>query len=82
MVKKEKYSDKVDIWAIGVLAFTLLFGAPPFDPEEDEDEEDEIDEEERKAMEKEKEVEKAARKGAVQPTNFSQSFSGVTSTTS
>jgi hypothetical protein len=40
------------------------------------------DEEERKAMEKEKEVEKAARKGAVQPTNFSQSFPGVTTTTS
>jgi hypothetical protein len=40
------------------------------------------DEEERKAMEKEKEVEKAARKGGVQPTNFSQSFPGVTPTAS
>jgi serine/threonine protein kinase len=40
------------------------------------------DEEERKAMEEEKEVEKAVRKGGVQPANFSQSFSGVTSTTS
>ena len=42
MVRREKYSDKIDVWAIGVLTFTLIYGVPPFDVEEEE----ELDEEE------------------------------------
>lgn len=29
------YSAKVDVWAVGVVAYELLFGAPPFDAETD-----------------------------------------------
>lgn len=30
LLKKEGHSYEVDIWAIGVIAYTLLVGAPPF----------------------------------------------------
>ena len=30
LVKEEKYDEKVDIWAIGVLCYVLLVGRPPF----------------------------------------------------
>lgn len=44
MVKREKYTDKIDSWAIGILTYTLLFGASPFDV--DVDNEDSLSEEE------------------------------------
>ena len=30
IIKRENYNEKVDIWAIGVLAFKLLTGNIPF----------------------------------------------------
>lgn len=30
VVKKQKYSYEIDMWCVGVVAFTLLFGAHPF----------------------------------------------------
>lgn len=30
IIKKEPYSEKVDIWATGVVAYIMLFGKAPF----------------------------------------------------
>lgn len=30
VVSGQQYSEKVDMWAVGVLAYELLSGAPPF----------------------------------------------------
>lgn len=30
LVKKEKYNEKVDVWAIGMMACLILTGEPPF----------------------------------------------------
>ena len=30
IIRKEKYGDKVDIWAAGVLLHILVMGRPPF----------------------------------------------------
>jgi serine/threonine protein kinase len=47
MVRRESYSEKVDLWALGVLAYVLLVGFPPFGKEgNDEEEEEEAEEEE------------------------------------
>ena len=37
MIKGEEYSNKVDVWSIGILTYIVLCGVPPFDSE-DEDE--------------------------------------------
>lgn len=37
MIKGLEYDNKIDVWSIGVLAYILLSGVPPFDSE-DEDE--------------------------------------------
>ena len=30
LLQKKKYDRKVDIWAVGVLIFSMLFGSVPF----------------------------------------------------
>ena len=30
IVREEKYDQKVDIWSVGIIAFILLSGRPPF----------------------------------------------------
>lgn len=30
IVKEDKYDEKVDIWSVGVIAFILISGRPPF----------------------------------------------------
>lgn len=34
MIKKEGHDKKIDIWAIGVLLYEMVFGKPPFSVEE------------------------------------------------
>ena len=31
LVKREKYSEKVDVWSLGVITHQLLCGVTPFD---------------------------------------------------
>jgi serine/threonine protein kinase len=31
ILKGQKYDEKVDLWAIGILAYELLLGKSPFD---------------------------------------------------
>ena len=33
--KEHAYDEKVDIWAVGVVAYELLFGQPPFFQEDE-----------------------------------------------
>mmetsp|Transcript_16010 Transcript_16010/g.32138 ORF Transcript_16010/g.32138 Transcript_16010/m.32138 type:complete len:111 (+) Transcript_16010:309-641(+) len=33
LYQKKRVDDKVDVWALGVLLFTMLFGRFPFDPQ-------------------------------------------------
>jgi serine/threonine protein kinase len=37
MVRKEGYSMKIDVWAIGILTYALLCGYTPFDADTDEE---------------------------------------------
>ena len=37
LVKGQKYSDKIDMWTIGMLTFELFFGQIPFKIEDEED---------------------------------------------
>lgn len=37
MVRKEPYTNKVDVWAVGVLAYGLMCGYTPFDGDNDEE---------------------------------------------
>lgn len=37
MLQGARYDEKVDLWAIGVLAFELHLGVSPFNVEEQED---------------------------------------------
>lgn len=37
IIKGQKYDEKVDLWAIGILAYELLIGKSPFDIYEQED---------------------------------------------
>ena len=30
IVKREQYSEKVDIWCIGIMMYEMAFGQPPF----------------------------------------------------
>lgn len=31
MVKRQPYNEKVDAWALGIICYELLVGAPPFE---------------------------------------------------
>jgi aurora kinase A len=33
MVDRSTYDEKVDLWALGILAFELIVGSPPFETE-------------------------------------------------
>lgn len=37
MVRNEPYTNKVDVWALGVLAYALMCGYTPFDGDTDEE---------------------------------------------
>ena len=37
ILKGYKYDEKVDLWAIGILAYELFFGCSPFDINEQQD---------------------------------------------
>lgn len=37
ILKGQKYDEKVDLWAIGILAYELLLGKSPFDISEQQD---------------------------------------------
>jgi serine/threonine protein kinase len=37
LLQGEKYDEKVDLWAIGILAYELHLGVSPFDISEQED---------------------------------------------
>ena len=42
IVNNEKYNSKVDVWSAGVVAYTMLYGEPPFNGDTKDDVYEEI----------------------------------------